>query len=331
MVTLQNIADKVGMSRATVCLALNKGAKNTRLSKATCEKIINIAKELNYRPNALASAIKTGKTNVVGVLGGLHGSYAMDIINGIADVATQKKYLLKVLPVEQNTDINELIHLCIGQCLDGVICRLGSTEDVKLIYRGLQVHNIPLVVVDNIVKLDSCSQIYSDDYSGTQKAIEYLWGAGHRNIVNVVTAQPNAARTKGYTDAMLKLGGKPHKIIVPKSMEILHDFIEIIDQALSEVKPSAFFCDTDPIAMQVLSAASTLGRKIPEHLSVIGFGGLDYTAFSSPTLTTLRQPFREMGRKAMQVLLSKINQTSTQKETKLPVELIIRNSSKLLK
>ena len=331
MITMQDIADKAKVSRGTVSYVLNAKYKKAKISKATNDKILAVAEKLGYRRNALAQSMKTGKTNIIGVVGGLYGSYAMDIINGIADVATQNGYLLKILPDEQNADINDVARICIEQRIDGVICRIGAVKDVELLHKELQVHSIPLVVVDNSLPFDSFSQVYSDNYSGAQKATKYLWDAGHRNIVNVITTTDPIARTLGYNDMMRELGGEAQHVKVLNCSEVSDDFQKIIKQTLVKIKPSAFFCTSDPVAMQILSVALSLGIKVPQELSVIGFAGLSYTAFSAPTLTTVRQPFREMGSEAMQILLSEINYKTEIKKIKLPVELIIRNSVQAIK
>jgi DNA-binding LacI/PurR family transcriptional regulator len=97
---------------------------------------------------------------------------------------------------------------------------------------------------------------------------------------------------------------------------------------LERQKPSAVFCVSDPLAMEVINIAAELQLRIPEDISVIGFADLEYAALATPRLTTVKQPFVNMGHKASEILLAEIKEKSIKQEVKLPVELIIRSSCK---
>lgn len=334
---MQDIAEKAKVSRGTVSYVLNGKAKKAKISKATSEKIFNVAESLGYRRNAIAQSMKTGKTNVIGVVGKLGGSYCMEIIKGINDVLSKNNYMIKLLPSETVEQVKNVTRQCIEQRLAGVICRSLTEKELEILRKELETNNIPIVLVDSSFSHNWCSRIISDDFEGAKKATEYLLKLGHREIgfvTNNLKRGFSQTRFDGYIQTMAKYGIKVDKdtvcIIGPKN-RITDTQRNSIKNFLQQQKPSAIFCSSDSLAMKVINIAHSLGIMIPEDLSIIGFAGLDYTFFSSPTLTTVKQPFVKMGQKASEILLSEIKEKSSVKEIKIPVKLIIHDSTKTLK
>ena len=332
MITMQNIADKAGVSKGTVSYVLNGKHKKARINQETCAKVIAIAESLGYRRNAIAQSMKTGKTNVIGFIGGLYSSYCMEIIKGINDVASKNNYMIKLLPAESIEEVKNAARQCVEQRLAGVICRSLSEEGLEILHKELEPHNIPIVLVDSSFSHDWCSRVISDDFEGAKMATEYLLKSGHRKIgfvTNIFSRGFAKMRYDGYSEATAKNGIDLQKDdicildykdeISPKQRNIVKDFLQ-------KQKISAVFCASDPLAMKIINVAQSLNIKIPDDLSVIGFAGVKYTAFSSPALTTVKQPFIEMGRESCKILLSEIKIKNKAKEVKLPVRLVIRDS-----
>ena len=334
MITMQNIADKAGVSKGTVSYVLNGKQKKARINKETCTKVIAIAESLGYRRNAIAQSMKTGKTNVIGVVGGLHSDYCMSIIKGINNVVSKNNYMIKLLPTDKTEDMKNAARQCVEQRLAGVICRSLSEEELEIVRSELIPNNIPIVLVDNSFSHDWCSRVISDDFDGAKQATAYLLKLGHRKIgfvTNDLSHGFSKVRYDGYERMMTDWGIKVQKndiCCIDHGSKISNTQRNSIKKFLLQQKPTAIFCGSDPIAMKVMNVAYSLGIKIPDDLSVIGFAGLTYTFFSSPALTTVKQSFIEMGSSAGEILLSEIKEKSPAKEIKLPVELIIRDSCK---
>jgi len=337
MITMQDIADKAGVSKGTVSYVLNGKQEKARINQATCARVIAIAESLGYRRNAIAQSMKTGKTNVIGIIGGLHNDYCMAIIKGINNVVSKNNYMIKLLPTDKIEDVKNAARQCVEQRLAGVICRSLSEEELEIIRSELASNNMPIVLVDNSFSHDWCSRVISDDFEGAKQATEYLLELGHRKIgfvTNDLIHGFSKVRYDGYIKMMTDWKIKVQKddiCCIDHGNKISNTQQNAIKDFLTLKKPTAVFCGSDPIAMKVINVAQSLGINIPQDLSVIGFAGLNYTFFSSPTLTTVKQPFVKMGQKVSEILLSEIKEKSPAKEIKLPVELIIRDSTTTIK
>lgn len=332
MITMQDIAESAQVSRGTVSYVLNGKAKKAKISKATSEKIFKVAETLGYRRNAIAQSMKTGKTNVIGVIGGLCESYSMAIIEGINDIVSKNSYMIKLFPAITVEEVKNVARQCMEQRLAGVICRSLSEEGLEILRKELVPNNIPIVLVDSSFSHNWCSRVISDDFEGAKLAVNYLYELGHRKISYVTTNIKRGfakIRYEGFCTVM-----KEHSLdLLTHSVEIDDEFDEITDVFVTRVnkilhkhKPTAVFCGSDSLAMKVLKIATESGTKIPQELSIIGFAGMNYTQWTIPALTTINQPFVEMGKTATELLLSEIENKNTIQELKLPVKLIIRDS-----
>ena len=332
MITMKMIADKAGVSQPVVSQVLNGLGDVKKISKKTQERVLHIAEKLNYRRNALALSMKTGRSFVIGVLGNFTGSYSMEIIMGINDFALKNNYMIKLIPVVVKDEMKNALRLCVEQRLDGIICRSVSEQELDYLHKELKPYKMPVVLVDNSFRHSWCSRVISDDLNGAKQAVNYLLKLGHRNIM-LVTNKLNRGFSKirhdGFFAAMKEAGlFSDNKVcVIDHNLEMTENIRTAISAALRREKPTAVFCVSDPIAMKLIIICAELGLKIPENLSVIGYGGIDLSVITNPPLTTISQMFKEMGRKACEVLLSEIKDKSTKKDFELPVELIIRNST----
>ncbi len=335
MVTMKTVAEAAGVSRATVSYVLNgrHHEKGLNINPETVAKIERIAAELGYRRNEIARSVRTGMTNVFGFIGIMEASYTMEIINGVATSCAVSNYLLKFFPLDEQTAIENIAKQCIEQRLSGVICRSLTEHQLDFLHQELQNFDMPIVLVDNSFSHNWCSRVISDDIAGAQLAVEYLLKLGHHRIANISNSLENAfsaMRNTGYHRALANAGiAKNDKLtcIVPQKSKLMESFITTIQQLLTKQQPTAIFCNSDPIAMKVIQVVTSMGLKIPEDISVIGYAGLIYTQLSTPPLTTVKQPFINMGKKAAEVLINEVKHQVPIQEIRLPVKLIIREST----
>ncbi|MCF6176603.1 MAG: LacI family transcriptional regulator [Victivallaceae bacterium] len=338
MVTMKTVAEHAGVSRATVSYVLNgrQQEKGSRVNPETVLKVEAMAARLGYRRNEIARSVRTGKTNVLGFIGAMGTSYAMDIINGIAKSCAAGNYLLKLFQLDEETDIGMIARQCIEQRLSGVICRSLTEHDLDILHQELQAFDLPIVLVDNSFSHNWCSRVISDDIAGAQLAVEYLLKLGHRKIVNISNSLENGfsfMRNSGYRRALSNAGiANNNKLtcIVPQIYEVTESFIATIRQLLTEQQPTALFCNSDPIAMKALKVVANMGLRIPEDISIIGYAGLSYTQLTNPALTTVEQPFIDMGMEAAEILISEVTDKTQIQEIRLPVELIVRESTAII-
>ena len=157
-------------------------------------------------------------------------------------------------------------------------------------------------------------------------------GLGHRKIAHISNGLDYAfskKRYEGYCSAIQSAGLEMIKPIIWNHGYQLPDDNDKkeIENLLEQHQPTAIFCGSDILAMKTIQHMAQLGIKIPEELSLVGYAGLNYTIMSTPPLTTVRQPFVEMGNKAAEVLINEITRKVPVQEVKLPVELVVRKST----
>ena len=334
MVTMKDIANEVGVSRPTVSLVLNSRDTNVRISDSTRDEVHAAAKRLGYRPNELARSIKTGKTNIVGVVGGFSGSYGLDTIIGISQTLQSRDYLLKLFLLSENVDFPAIARQCVEQMLCGVICRGLNETQLQQLNDELSPLNIPVILVDNSFSHDWCARVVSDDVEGSKLAARHLAGLGHKRIGHLTVENTSgfaAMRKTGFIDGMQEVGlpvSEKNIAYVTNLYEITDDFCAVLDRFHRKFKPTAIVCSADPLAMKTELWAFRRGIKIPEDLSITGYGNLDYSQIACPPLTTVAQSFTRMGQRASEKLIEMIEKTKIkQTDELLKAELIIRESS----
>ena len=216
----------------------------------------------------------------------------------------------------------------IGHRLAGVI---ATAMDRRLpqLRAGLERHGIPVVVMDNTL-LDGGSQVASDDFMGGGLAVRHLLGLGHRRIT-CVSPDPRTTyarfRHAGYEAEMRKAGLEPSLVVIDSDFSDLNpEFCRAARRVFDE-RPDAVFCASDSIATRLAGLAIQSGLKIPGDLSVVGFANLDYCMMTVPPLTTVGQPFYEMGRRSFGLLMEHINGRTEPMRIKLPVTLEVRGST----
>lgn len=335
MVTIQDIAEKAGVSMTTVSLVLNNRGEKLRIAGRTSKRIKELADEMGYCKNNLAYAMTTGKTNTVGLIGQWEGSYGADTLKGILMQLDRKEYSAKFLFHHNKMQrIEECVRKCIEHRLTGVICNCLNETEIAFLHEEFSKVSIPFVMVDNAVTDKKCSHIYSDDFDGSRQVGEYLCKLGHKKIIYVTPPMKDNAyavkRYAGFIEGLKNSGiawDDRQICVVDAYYEITESFSGNTLRAIAENKATAAFCCTDPVAMKFMKVASGAGIRIPEDFSVVGYAGLDYSLWSIPALTTVRQPFEDMGRMAAEVLLAEIEKKTPARDLKLSVELIVRQST----
>ena len=333
MVSMKDIAKESAVSRPTVSVILNGCSSAVRIADKTRLKVLKTAERMGYRRNEIARAIKNGKTNVIGVIGGFYGSYSLDIILGIAGACTANGYFMKLLPVNSPEELGQVARQCVEHRVAGVVCRSVQEHTLDTLHAELNDMHTPIVLVDSSRHHDWCSRVVSDDFNGEKLAVDHLYELGHRKIAHF-TSNLNSGfariRYDGFCSAIktheLELLNNPVEIDEGYE-DISEDMVARIKRILRKYRPTAICCGSDPLATKVLNIATAAGIKIPKELSIVGFAGLDYTHWTSPPLTTVRQPFVEMGKTAAEILFSEIKHKTPIREVKLPVELVMRQST----
>ena len=341
MVTMQDIAEKAGVNKSTVSHVLNKKHVKARIGPKTCARIKSIADELGYRCNELARSVATGKSNVIAFVSCNTGSweYTAKIMAGILEEITKQNYSLKVYHLSGKNSLN-IAEQIIQQRADGVIFHSPKNTDFQTIQEEMKKNHIPCATA-NLTSKNACIGVTTDDFQGIKDAVKHLAELGHRRILYLshrylgIDTEYMTHRRDGYLAGMKEYIGKH---VIPRNeflSQIASEDKAVIKRILSEPveqRPTAIVCINDNTAMEVLQMAYQIGIKIPEELSIIGFADLDMAKYAVVPLTTIAQPFEEMGRETANMLLAIVdNKTDDFSQRvdnrKLKVKLVVRQST----
>eukprot|EP00831_Metopus_contortus_P015420 TRINITY_DN16407_c0_g2_i1.p1 TRINITY_DN16407_c0_g2~~TRINITY_DN16407_c0_g2_i1.p1 ORF type:complete len:339 (+),score=67.77 TRINITY_DN16407_c0_g2_i1:1264-2280(+) len=334
MVTMKDVAQEAGVSRPTVSLVLSGRDTAVRISTSTREHILKVAERLGYRRNVLATSMKTGKTNIIGFIGGINEEYVLRIISGINDTLSEAGFLLKMFPTNDGkADIKSLARQCVEQMVSGVICRALQEDDLAVIRAELEPHDISVILVDNSFSHEWCGRVISDDAAGMVEAVRHLAELGHSRIGHITHDTGSgfvALRREGFVRGMKEQGlNCPDEcfscidVINKPTLEMSTE----IKRFIRNYCPTAVVCASDIIAAKLLQWMHMQGLRVPYDLSVVGFADLSMCMWTSPALTTVHQPFRTMGQHAAAKILKTCHGGNDGGDELLPVKLVIRDST----
>ena len=329
-VTMQDIADRLGVSKVTVSKALtNKDGVGEELR----EKIKKLAMEMGYRYNSNAKSVKAGISYNIGVISPekFSGpiSFYMSFYQSISKVLEQKNYSA-ILHILTSKDEKELqLPRAYNECkVDGFIV-LGQIENNYIeILRDI---DIPIVFLDFYDQHEDIDSVITDNFYGAYTITNYLVKNGHRDIAyvgNIYATSSIQDRYLGYIKSLLE-----HRIPVRDDYIIndRNDSGVLIDAVLPEKMPTAFVCNCDQVAYKLIGKLKAEGYKIPDDCSVVGFDNDIYATLCEPNLTTIQVNVKEMTRLAVEIIIKKIKKNQ-KVYGRVPVrgEIIFRESVKPL-
>ncbi len=344
MISVSEIAKLAKVSKATAARVLSD-KNRINVSPTTRDKVIQVAKRFNYRPNQVAKSFATGTTHMIGLIGySLSDHFLGGVFSGVHEYLYPLGYDFQMLLWSPDISNNErLLRSIVDRRLDGVIiAQDDETSDFSYL-EALQGYGVPVVAVDREVPVPSVSFVGSDDHGGAVSATEYLISKGHRKIVFAgikekerFVLSTSRRRFEGYREAMMQNNLMPMaEWLIPRFSKregYRQAFYEIMNK-VPEI-PTACFCNNDNVAADILVACERKGLKVPDDVSVVGFADEPISQILTPPLTTIHQDPRNIGRKSAEVLLSRIKNKRSRGEElnpekiQLPTTLIERNSVK---
>ena len=346
MTTMQDIADFVGVSRSTVSFALNgRKLKNGDIPAETRERIIATAEKLGYKRNELASSVRRGYSKTIAYLLGGTGcySFSLPMIIGASAAIQARGFYFKLSTPNRELDMHAVLSECVGQMVAGVIGDNIQREALAMLQRELEPRGIPVVLADNSIPHDWCISVTSDEIGGAEAATAHLLALGHRRIGLISYGMPkrpdlinpdpaNSLRREGFFRALAEAGTPHDPHLEMRDSEPDGKKVPEIARFLKESSPTAVFCVTDYLAADTLHAACLLGLRVPQDLSVVGYGNLEIARYNNPPLTSIMQPFEEIGAQAANALLDRIanGKSRPPDNVVLPVRLIQRESTSAL-
>jgi LacI family transcriptional regulator len=305
-VTLRVLADQLGLSPASVSLVLNRAPAARAIPPATQERIRAAAEASGYRPNTIAKSLRHRRTLTVGVMvPEISEGYSAPVMSGIEDALLQAGYLYFVASHRHRADlVDEYPRLLLDRSVDGLIL-IDTPIDVPL--------PVPVVAVSGHGAVDGVTNIVVDHRRAAAQAMAHLRALGHRRVA-FIKGQPFSSDT-GVRWQTIRAAARAERIpIDPALVGQLHGNSPLPDlgyaamQGLLRVRPraTALFAFNDISALGAIRAIRETGLRVPEDVSVIGFDDIPSAAYQHPGLTTIRQPLYEMGQRAADTLVARI-------------------------
>ncbi len=333
--TIYDISRKLNVSVATVSRALNN---HPRISQATKELVVNAAKEMDYKQNNLAKALKSGETKTVGVIVPyINTNFFSSVIRGIEEELSPHGY--RVIICQSHDDaaiekkqLNTLLHTQVD-CIFISISK--NTTDTEYIKKVISTTNTPVIFFDRKKDIPGISTITIDDHKGAYLATEHLINQGYKNIYHFSGDQNLEIyqnRLEGYRSALqdYKLPVVEDNIINTGSSieEGIHAMKSVWKR---KIKPDAIFSASDFTALGVCKEIKNLKLKMPEDIGVIGFSNEPFTQFMELSISSVDQTPVLMGKISGNVFLESIKDNfsgiTIEKKLVLTPMLCIRQSS----
>ena len=333
--TLATVAASAGVSRATVSKVVNGRPDVGPATRARIEALLEKHHYVARRVNGAARP--TGRPTVELVFDGTLNAYCTEIIEGVLETSATSSVTVALslrTPAQHHAPLDRLTAwarelAAAGRCAVIAVVNDITAGDLTALARA----HLPLVVIDPLdVPTARVTSVGSTNFTGGFVATRHLLGLGHRDIAYLggpARAACNQARMHGYRAAMEAEGAPVPEGYVRNGHFRYADGLTIGAELLDlAVPPTAVFAGSDPTAAGVLEAARARGLRIPQDLSVVGFDDTQVARLTSPTLTTVRQPLREMGGVALKTAMRlAAGEKLESHHVELATELVVRGST----
>jgi DNA-binding LacI/PurR family transcriptional regulator len=338
-VNLRMLAEHLELSQTTVSLVLNNSPSAKSIPQETRNRVLAAAEQLNYRPNYFARSLRQSRSMSVGVLApDLSEGYFTRVMSGVVEELTRAHYFYFTACHDWNQElIEQYPRMLVERAVDGFLLLNTPADQISV--------PVPVVAISAHSAVENVTNIVLDHHVAAQLALNHLYELGHRRIAIMRGPQaiPDSEfRWEGIVEAARAMG-----LELDPALEIRIDSAgwsmtagyhpmapEIGYKPMQELLErtrhfTAVFCFNDIAAIGAIRALKDSGLSVPEDVSVVGFDDILSAAYYTPSLTTVRQPLSEMGRRGAQVLLERIagRQNGFSGEIVVSPELVVREST----
>ncbi len=317
-ITLKQIARELDVSISTVSKALRNSAE---ISDDTKQKVQAFAKLYNYKPNNIALSLKNRRTNTIGIIiPEIVHHFFSKVISGVELVANKRGYNV-IVGLSNESFSKEVINMemLANGSIDGFVLSM-SKETLKLQdyhhFNETMTQGMPIVMFDRVVSDVNCDKVIVDDFNGAKKAVRKLIDNGCQSIALITTedyVSVGKLRTQGYLEALEEHGVIPKAELILKIDESL-DYEAHMEALESEIEHlfksnpnlDGVFAVNEIYALLAMKIARRLGHDVPNDVQVIGFTDGVLSKHATPSLTTVSQHAQQMGEKAAELLIDKL-------------------------
>jgi len=326
--TIKEVADKAGVSVATVSRVFNNSPK---VVEETRNRIILVAGELRYFPNHAARSLSTQRTESIGMLlPDLHGEFFSEVIRGVDEtVQEQRHHLVVSSSHNKKSEIQAALQMMRGR-VDGLIV-MSADIDAKSLKENLP-SRLPVVLLNCFVDDNAFDSINIDNVGGAYHVVMHLFGHKHTRIAIINGTEKNhdaTLRLKGYSKALEEQNiRREEELMFPGDFTDSAGY-DAAKRILSMKKrPTAIFASNDSMAIGAMSALREFGVDVPTEIAVVGFDDIPIARIIRPKLTTVHIAINELGKLASETLFAAINAKDhhVQHHRLIPTTISIRES-----
>jgi LacI family transcriptional regulator len=328
--TQKDVAQRAGVSRSTVSYVLNDQTElKIPISDETRQRVMDAIAELGYEPDARAQSLRSGSTNIVGVIIPIiQNPFFWQIVAGVSESLQEAGYSLHLThhPLDLQQEANTIRELT-RQPVDGFILMAAAKYLLPRLTDYLRKAGRPVVEITAAkAEFDHVVHTYS---SGTRELMAHLLELGHQRIgfvYGIAREVQGFDRLLIYREILAQAGLQPYEMYCNESLEDAYQAAYTLLNTPD--RPTALLVINDMLAIAAMRAANDLGLSIPGDLSVAGFDDIPFSSYLSPRLTTVSGKAEASGRDAVRLLLNRLaNPDLPQQVTNTQVQLIVREST----
>jgi LacI family transcriptional regulator len=326
--SITDVARRAGVSKSTVSHVVN----NTRfVEEDTRRLVLDAIRDLNYRPSSVARSLTTNRTGTVGIIASdITNNFFAEIVRGVEDILGPAGYGLILCNLDEKSEREKhYLELLSRQRVEGVIAAAATQhwDDSA----EIEAQGTPIVFVDRKFAGMDSAFVGVDNIGGAYAAASHLLSAGHHALGVVTgfkTLSTMCERLDGVTKALNEhsLDLRQDWVLegAQRSDEVRQSIVELLSKP---DRPTAIFATTNVLTLATLLALRDLGLRCPQDVALIGFDDHPWAVVTTPAISVVRQPTRELGREAAKMLCSKINGDPVEQTTVLlPCSLVLRGS-----
>ena len=330
--TIKDVARMAEVSISTVSRVINDSKP---VSPEARRRVLRAIDDLDYKPNEIARSLVTKKSNLIGIIvDDIGNSYVAQIVRGIEEIGRMYKYDI-VLCSSYGIEETELrfIQLLMQKQVEGII--IVSEIATTQIAENINKYKVPFVYLNRFYDILKTPTVTIDNEVASNMMIEHLKELGHKSILYItqdkdIDITVEKYKIKGYTESLEKVGIKPliHSVSGYKIEDSYNAGKEILE-VIQKNAVTAVYCCQDELAIGLINYLYDNNIKVPEDVSVVGFGDISLSSIYRPKLTTIKEPYYDLGAVAIRRILKEINKEPLEAQTiKLPVQLMIRDSAR---
>ncbi len=325
MATIVDVARLAGVTPTTVSRVINNRGY---ISEKTKKRVQEAMDELGYQPNEIARSLTKQKSNTIGVIvPHISHPYFAKLISNLENEAAKKDYKIILCNSKEKAEKEkQYLDMCKSNRVAGIIICSGNVESNKINTGG-----IPVVLLEKNFEEGKLG-IQCDNYQGGKLATEHLIECGCKKILHlsgvIDEEMPADNREKAFIDVCSK--NEIEYFIKKYDIDTYNqmNYYDYIKAALNEIEGvDGIFASSDLIAAQVIQVCNEIKIRIPEDIKLVGFDDVDISQLTTPRITTVHQPIKEMARLSIELIDAKYNNIEVNEKTILPIKLIIREST----